>query len=126
MAWFKSILIKFFSHLFSAKVQLPVTEREYLSDKWTASYVNEEPEYLASNRVYIVGNKTTHNFWYAYMVCPCGCEERIMLNLINDVEPKWKVSLNKGEDHASIYPSIWRNEGCESHFWIKNGNIVWA
>ncbi|MEA1099712.1 DUF6527 family protein [Escherichia coli] len=25
-----------------------------------------------------------------------------------------------------MYPSVWLKDGCQSHFWIKKGRVVWV
>ncbi|MEG0619333.1 MAG: DUF6527 family protein [Bacilli bacterium] len=26
----------------------------------------------------------------------------------------------------NLYPSVFLKKGCKSHFWIKNGKIIWC
>jgi len=57
------------------------------------------------------------------MLCPEGCGERIVLNLDRRVGPAWRFyDRKKG---ASLYPSVWRDTGCQSHFVLWNNNIYW-
>ena len=42
-----------------------------------------------------------------------------MLNLLKDTKPKWDFDFTSKAE-INIYPSIWRNIGCKSHFFIKN------
>ena len=51
------------------------------------------------------------------MICPCGCGDQLPINLDPAAGPAW-VAHQYG-DKLSVYPSVWRDVGCESHF------IVW-
>lgn len=59
-----------------------------------------------------------------YFVCPCGCDSIIELNLLEDSKPLWRY--NTDNDKITIYPSVWRIIGCESHFFIREGRVRWA
>ncbi|AEE19460.1 DUF6527 family protein [Dokdonia sp. 4H-3-7-5] len=87
-------------------------------------YTSEFPEFIDKNIIYVECNVKSKDYWYAKLQCPCGCEDVITLNLMDDVNPCWKLTTN--EEEPSIYPSIWRTKNCESHFWLRSGLIVWA
>lgn len=55
--------------------------------------------------------------------CPCGCKDEFPINLDSRAGPSWKIygNLRTG---LSIYPSIWRESGCKSHFIIWNNKIL--
>lgn len=57
--------------------------------------------------------------------CPCGCEKVISLSLQKVHRPHWTVSKNKS-GRPTLYPSVWQNKGCCSHFWIKDGKVYWC
>jgi hypothetical protein len=56
--------------------------------------------------------------------CPDGCGEVIPLNLDRRAGPAWTVD-RRGEVW-SLYPSVWRETGCESHFVIWRSQIWWG
>ena len=62
---------------------------------------------------------------WAYLLCPCGCKDIIMLSLSKNRRPSWTVNIDKAK-RPTIYPSVRRLEGCHSHFWIRNGMIDWC
>jgi len=62
---------------------------------------------------------------WALFQCPCKCGCVITLSLQIAHVPHWNVYKGRG-GLPSIYPSIWRNSGCYSHFWIEDGRIVWC
>jgi len=64
------------------------------------------------------------NRW-AMFLCPCGCGEVITLSLQAVHSPHWKL-LPSRADLPSLHPSIWRKQGCLSHFWIREGKVHWA
>jgi hypothetical protein len=69
--------------------------------------------------------KDDYKYWLAVMICPCGCNCIIQLNLLPNSNPSWAV--DKGiNNKISVYPSIFRNRGCKSHFLLKKGRIIWC
>ena len=62
---------------------------------------------------------------WALFHCPCGCKSVITLSLQTIHKPHWSLTHNK-ENLASLYPSVWRDVGCYSHFWLKDGSISWC
>ncbi|MCQ1572731.1 DUF6527 family protein [Neorhizobium galegae] len=59
------------------------------------------------------------------MRCPCGCGDTIELMVLDGARPRWDITV----DHSgrpSLHPSVWRNIGCRSHFWVRRGRIQWC
>lgn len=96
----------------------PLTSTKKLSYK----FVEDLPNSKQDNTVYIVGN--TASYWMLAFKCPCRCNATIHLNLIEEVKPNWSFSMKNGES-ITIFPSIWRTQGCKSHFSIVSGMIHW-
>jgi hypothetical protein len=84
---------------------------------------DEFPDEFEGDIIYIRGEKKY--LWSFAMECPCGCRDIIYANLITDEHPFWKITWNLNGT-ISISPSIWRNKGCRSHFFIKNCKIDWC
>lgn len=57
--------------------------------------------------------------------CPCRCGEVISLPIQPPHSPRWRVFTTK-VGRPSLNPSIWRNKGCMSHFWIEDGRVFWC
>ena len=94
------------------------------SKSFKLKIVSELPEEPVEYVLYIEGNVQEEDYWYALLKCPCNCGDKIMLSLMTDSRPYWKVVFNK---HSfSVYPSIWRTKNCMCHFWLKEGKVVWA
>src|SRR5205814_291355 len=55
--------------------------------------------------------------------CPCGCGDEIPVNLDKRAGKAWRLY---GDAHApvTLFPSVWRDTGCESHFIIWRGEIL--
>lgn len=85
--------------------------------------VPELPEKLEANQLYIVGEAGWQ--WYAAILCPCGCAQILYLNLLPEQHPRWKVDL-QADGAVSLFPSVWRKIGCQSHFWLSQGKIEWV
>lgn len=84
---------------------------------------NPDPAILIKNIVYVVGEKKFVK--WAYLKCPCGCNDAIMLSLNRTKSPSWSVKQDK-LGRATISPSINKLDGCKSHFFIKNGKVIWS
>ncbi|HHC6614291.1 TPA: DUF6527 family protein [Vibrio parahaemolyticus] len=57
--------------------------------------------------------------------CPCGCGNVVTLSLQSIHSPFWQLSSNSS-GRPTLYPSVWRDRGCLSHFWIKDGRVYWC
>ena len=58
----------------------------------------------------------------AVHLCACGCGEKVVTPLS---PAEWQLRVHGGL--ASLHPSIgnW-SLACRSHYWIRNGRIVWS
>ena len=63
--------------------------------------------------------------WCVGMRCPCGCGDVIELLVIDEAKPRWDISADQ-KGRPSLYPSVWRKTGCQSHFWVRRGRIEWC
>lgn len=61
----------------------------------------------------------------AAMLCPCGCQRILHMNLIPDERPCWHITQHE-DGTATLYPSVWRKKDCGSHFWFRKGRIKWC
>lgn len=85
---------------------------------------NPAPGELRQGEMLIVGGPG-YKKW-AYLLCPCGCGAVTMLRLSPPTaRPRWRVTLDRF-NRPSVYPSVWRTEGCRSHYWIAAGTLVWV
>jgi len=84
--------------------------------------MSELPDQLLKQKLYVVGGASPK---WAMLSCPCGCGERIDVNLMQNRKPFWRLTVRK--ERATLYPSLWMARGtCRSHFWVKDGRIDWA
>ena len=58
------------------------------------------------------------------MACPDGCGEQLTVNLDPRAGPAWR--LFKTEVNMSLFPSVWRETGCLSHFIVWRSKIFWC
>jgi hypothetical protein len=58
------------------------------------------------------------------MRCPDGCGEAITLNLDPRTDKAWRVY--KSKRGLTLFPSVWRDTGCQSHFVLWNDVISWV
>ncbi|MDF0584179.1 DUF6527 family protein [Bradyrhizobium yuanmingense] len=63
--------------------------------------------------------------WCVGFRCPCGCGHAIELLVIPEARPRWAISTDS-EGYPTLSPSVWRNQGCRSHFWVRGGRIIWC
>ena len=57
------------------------------------------------------------------LLCPCGCGEEIPLNLDARAGKAWRLYREpiKG---LTLFPSVWRDTGCQSHFVVWRDRIL--
>ncbi|UQG60874.1 hypothetical protein MIH18_02665 [Marinobacter sp. M3C] len=63
--------------------------------------------------------------WAVAFRCPCGCGKRLELLLIKEAKPNWAISIGEGA-RPTLHPSIWLKGGCKSHFWLRDGKVIWV
>lgn len=85
-------------------------------------FVDDVPDQLRSGTVYLVGNQGY--YWQNVMLCPCGCQQVLYMNLMDDYDPYWKYVI-QGKT-ISLNPSVNRLVGCKSHFFLRKGKIEWC
>ncbi len=85
--------------------------------------VIELPDLLYEQSLYLVGEGGY--LWYAALLCPCCCGEVIYLNFLPEQRPRWHI-VSDEDSPITLEPSVWRQKGCWSHFFIRDGRIVWC
>ncbi|MCC5051269.1 hypothetical protein LLE70_07200 [Xanthomonas campestris pv. aberrans] len=58
------------------------------------------------------------------MRCPDGCGEIITVNLDPRASKAWRFYRHRNQ--VSLFPSVWRDTGCGSHFIVWNHVIIWC
>lgn len=56
------------------------------------------------------------------LCCPCGCGAEVPVNLDRRAGPAWR--LYESPKGTSVYPSVWRDTDCKSHFIIWRDSIL--
>jgi len=54
------------------------------------------------------------------LFCPCGCREELPINLDPRAGLAWRF-YSSGRNGLSLFPSVWRESGCRSHFIVWRG-----
>lgn len=85
--------------------------------------MEEQPETLAPKTIYLLGEG--ENLWFVAMLCPCKCGAVIQTSLLQSARPRWDL-VEHNDGTISLLPSIWRREGCRSHFFVKRNSIQWC
>ncbi len=57
------------------------------------------------------------------ILCPCGCGDEIPVNVDPRAGPAWRL-YRRGERGLSLFPSVWRDTDCKSHFIIRRNQIL--
>ncbi|SRR6266403_1306391 len=85
--------------------------------RWELKHVHYMPSELQPGVLYV-----SDEFEIAAHLCACGCEAKVRTPLDHT---EWK--LEETTDGPSLYPSIgnWQLP-CQSHYWIRNGQTIWA
>jgi hypothetical protein len=108
MRWYWKIVVKF---------------AEWLQSEHKFVHVHDLPDHVNNKTIYIVGEK--EHPWLLAFNCPCGCQNVIQLNLLQDANPCWKYKVTK-KNKINISPSVWRTTGCKSHFFVCKSKIDWV
>ena len=87
------------------------------------AFTDQEPAKLKSGRLYVASASKRPTF--GYLVCPCGCGETLHLRFLPDRHPRWEVDID-ADGVVSLTPSVWRQVGCRSHFFLKRGRVYWC
>ena len=98
--------------------------QDLLKPKYKVRYVEVElPKELNNKTLYIIREDSVLE--NAAMVCPCGCGDVLYMSLFSNEDPSWKLTKHSNGT-ATLYPSILKIRGCESHFWLRRGRIYWS
>lgn len=84
---------------------------------------NPDPGRVKAKTLFIVGGKGYVK--WAYIKCPCGCEDVLTLSLMKNHKPNWNLRVDK-LNRPTLNPSVWKKDGCKSHFWIRKGKLEWS
>lgn len=84
--------------------------------------VDDIPDHANAGYLCLVGE--AGDYWAASMRCPCGCGDTITLNLIGP-RPVWQAVMAQ-PGTVSLRPSVYRLTGCKSHYWVRDGVVIWA
>jgi Family of unknown function (DUF6527) len=63
-----------------------------------------------------------HGPRWLILSCPCGCGAEVPVNLDRRAGPAWR--LYESPKGTSVYPSVWRDTDCKSHFIIWRDDIL--
>ena len=78
---------------------------------------------LSERTVVIVDDGGTKK--WACFQCPGGCGKKIMLNLSSRRKPCWTAASDI-LGRPTINPSVWQQNECGCHFWIRKGDVQWC
>ena len=91
--------------------------------RYRTERTDEVPEAPIQQVLYVVGEG--EHEWYAVMACPCGCGDTLVMSLLAEARPRWRVSVDP-DGVPSLSPSVHRRVGCGSHFFLRDGRIAWC
>lgn len=97
-----------------AKASRPTIVTELVADR---------PRHPRKNRLYVTQQAGQPAF--GAMACPCGCGETLNLRFFGARRPRWSVSWDHRR-RPTVRPSVWRQSGCRSHFFLTAGRIDWC
>lgn len=58
------------------------------------------------------------------IACPDGCGDTLTINLDERAGPAWRFYNDRRG--GSLFPSVWRDNGCRSHFIVWRSRIYWC
>jgi hypothetical protein len=56
--------------------------------------------------------------------CPDGCGDTLVINLDRRAGKAWAIDTRK--QTTTLFPSVWREDGCKSHFIVWRDHILWC
>lgn len=69
----------------------------------------------------------SEEFGICMFLCPCGCGEKIPIPFGPDKpDPEHTWDFTKNGDVITLSPSILMLAGCKSHYFIREGKVVWT
>lgn len=92
------------------------------SEMYHFQFIDDVPDEPKEKIIYFIGESDF--YWQFVMLCPCGCDSLLHMNLIEDYDPYWTYKMDN--DLITVTPSVDRTVGCKSHFFIKSGKLIWA
>lgn len=72
----------------------------------------------------VVVRQAGHEKWACFL-CPGECGVKIMLSLAKQRNPHWTVESDWLE-RPTVHPSVWQQNDCGCHFWVRDGQVVWC
>lgn len=87
--------------------------------------IQRVPELPDNPRPFVIYAIGDPDAWLAAFVCPCGCGHLIQLSLLQGDSPRWSLRTDRA-GRVSISPSVWRSLGCQAHFFVRDGEIIWC
>lgn len=92
---------------------------------FVTKYAHTQPhrDSMAEGVVTVV-HQGAHEKWACFR-CPGGCGEKIMLSLSGKRLPRWRI-LKDWLLRPTLEPSIWQQNECGCHFWIRSGQVQWC
>ncbi|WP_371815099.1 DUF6527 family protein [Bradyrhizobium sp. CCBAU 51753] len=45
--------------------------------------------------------------------------------LLKEIRPRWDARVDQ-RGHVTLHPSVWLKQGCRSHFWLRDGRVIWC
>lgn len=83
---------------------------------------SDVPEVLARDTLAVVGTRRRPK--WAVLECPCGRGHQLVVSLSQQHRPYWR--LDEDRRGPSLAPSIDSHRPYRCHFWLRDGQIMWA
>ncbi|RPG36008.1 MAG: hypothetical protein CBB72_004955 [Muricauda sp. TMED12] len=117
-------LINFFKSLFGVVKSKSSSTSECLVDIHFRKIIEMEktPDNDTIGKDDFIFVRYNENPYWVMFQCPCDCGTVISLPLQDSHNPRWTLKTSEF-GRPTLYPSVWQNKGCFSHFWITDGKI---
>lgn len=78
------------------------------------------PESLELGKIYY-----SEEFSTVKHLCPCGCGQKVVTPIQGEWKDGWKLNIEN--ELITLEPSIGNFQlPCKTHYFIRNGEIIWA
>ncbi len=94
-------------------------------DELSVQIVNQhpDPERLTDQCIFVV--RSGRLMKHLTFPCPGHCGENLLLSLDTKKDPHWQLRID-WRGRPTLSPSVRHHSQCESHFWIRDGRVLWC
>lgn len=91
-------------------------------DQYSTKYINYHAGQMEEGILYVSSKADADGVKGVWYICPCGCGIYMRIPYVG--KRKWDIIIK--DDKVTLSPSILLKTHCKSHYFIRDGRVVWA